>query len=222
MQINIQQGFNQIADRYDDGRKALIPCFDDFYGTIVDIAEINNNKPAIADLGAGTGLLTSMLFDKFPKAEFTLIDLSVNMLNIAKQRFAGLPQFKFIEADYATFSFREKYDMVVSSLSIHHLDDIDKWQLFQKVYNSLKPGGMFINGDLLKSESAETELFYMQKWLAKIDSSGLNDEEIQAARYRMTFDKPATVSDNLQNMRNAGFVNVDLVYKYYNFGVISG
>lgn len=39
------------------------------------------------------------------------------------------------------------FDAVISSLSIHHLDDIDKRKLFTRIYDSLPNGGLFVNYD---------------------------------------------------------------------------
>jgi hypothetical protein len=38
----------------------------------------------------------------------------------------------------------------------------------------------------------------------------------------MLFDKPATVENNLKWLEDASFFDVDIYYKYSNFGVIPG
>jgi tRNA (cmo5U34)-methyltransferase len=222
MSDEIKNGFDQIAHQYNDARKTLIPCYEQFYGIITELAHSNLPKPTIADLGAGTGLLSSLLLQKFPAASFTLIDISGNMLDIARQRFVNQNQFQYFEADYATFDFPGTYDMVVSSLSIHHLDDKEKWALYKKIFIMLKPGGLFINGDLIRGVNPETNQMYLDQWLDKIEKSSLDQAEKEAAYYRMTFDKPATVPENLYNMRKAGFVDVDIFYKCYNFAILYG
>jgi tRNA (cmo5U34)-methyltransferase len=222
MDSKIKDGFDQIANQYDEGRKALIPCYQQFYQVITELAQTHSVKPAIVDLGAGTGILSAMLLQKFPGASFTLVDISGNMLNIARQRFVDHTDFQYFEADYATFDFPEVYDMVVSSLSIHHLDDKEKWAFYKKVFMMLKPGGIFINGDLVRGVNPETNQMYLDQWIGKIEKSSLDQAEKEAAYYRMTFDKPATVPENLYNLREAGFVDVDIFYKCYNFAVLYG
>lgn len=44
------------------------------------------NAPTILDLGAGTGLYSSLILAKYSKAHITLIDLSEGMLEIAKDQ----------------------------------------------------------------------------------------------------------------------------------------
>ena len=53
--------FNEVSQTYDQQRKKLIPCFDDFYDIAVALAELENDTPTILDLGAGTGLLSSFI-----------------------------------------------------------------------------------------------------------------------------------------------------------------
>ncbi len=64
------------ARQYDAQRRMLIPCFNDFYSIAVSLAETDKQNPAILDVGAGTGLLSSMVLQKFPVARLTLIDIS--------------------------------------------------------------------------------------------------------------------------------------------------
>jgi tRNA (cmo5U34)-methyltransferase len=55
----------------------------------------------IVDLGAGTGLLTKVIYEMYPNANYTLIDISKDMLKIAKERFKGMTNFNFLEYNYA-------------------------------------------------------------------------------------------------------------------------
>ena len=143
----IASAFDEIATKYDQQRRSLIPCYDDFYKLMIVLAETNVSRPQILDIGAGTGLLTNFLMTKFPQASYTLIDISEEMLNVAKQRFQHLSNVSYVTADYKDFLEPDSYDIIVSALSIHHLTDAEKQRLYHGIYKSLKKGGVFINGD---------------------------------------------------------------------------
>lgn len=218
----IASAFDEIAANYDQQRRNLIPCYDDFYKLLVVLSETNSRQPHILDIGAGTGLLTAFLTTKFPNANYTLIDISDEMLNVARQRFQQHSNISYIAADYKNFVAPDSFDIVVSSLSIHHLTDLEKKKLFQGVFQSLKKGGVFVNGDQFLARTAETEQWYHQLWINKIEGTTLTEHEKKAAYERMKLDIPSTVNDNISWMEEAGFVNVDLFYKYLVFGIIRG
>lgn len=111
----------------------------------MSIASVDTENPDILDLGAGTGLLSAFLMEKYPEATFTLVDMSEKMLEIAKNRFrGGNLKVKYIEADYSKYDFEEKYDMVVSALSIHHLEDEDKKSFTKEAIPFLKKAGFLL------------------------------------------------------------------------------
>jgi tRNA (cmo5U34)-methyltransferase len=218
----IKEKFDQAAKTYDKSRKLLIPCFEDFYKVTVDLADSVKEKPKILDLGAGTGLLTSYLFKKHENAEFTLIDMSHEMLKAAKRRFKSHDSFKYIVADYSNYNFEDSFDIIVSSLSIHHLEDKDKEKLYRKVYNTLNGNGIFLNADQILGPTKDVEKRYQRNWMEKIKSQGISEDKLKSASERMKFDKPALLEDNLKWLTESGFADVDIYYKYYNFGVFYG
>ncbi|MFB5285396.1 hypothetical protein [Peribacillus sp. Hz7] len=71
----VKEKFNQNALQYDNQRRKLIPCFDDFYSIPISIIETSKETPRVLDIGAGTGLFSSFIKEKFPKAKITLIDI---------------------------------------------------------------------------------------------------------------------------------------------------
>ncbi len=85
----IRQAFNAFAQEYDTQREYIIPEMRQFYGTSVWAAESDEAEPEILDIGAGTGLLSAYMLEKFPRAHLTLVDIAENMLEMARQRFAG-------------------------------------------------------------------------------------------------------------------------------------
>lgn len=222
MYKDIQEKFNENSQNYDSQRKKLIPCFEDFYNISTAIAEAHSDTPKILDIGAGTGIFSEYILKKYPKASLTLIDISENMLEMAKIRFKDFSNIKYIAQDYSTYNFHKKYDIIISSLSIHHLLDEEKVDLFKKCYSILSPNGMFINSDQFLGETPYIEELNKGLWKANIEKSGLSIEEILSCYERMKLDKEATLEQHLDWFKTLGFRDVSCVYKYYHFGVIFG
>ncbi|MGM9929651.1 MAG: class I SAM-dependent methyltransferase [Bacillus sp. (in: firmicutes)] len=216
----VKSSFNEHAAQYDQLRKKLIPCFDDFYSIPVSLLPDVNEAPSVLDIGAGTGLMASFVKEKFPKAKMDLIDLAENMLEIAKQRFADDENMEYIVGDYTQYVFEKKYDIVVSSLSIHHLTDEEKRALYTNVFRILNDGGIFVNADQVLGENQTIDNLYKADWCHKIENSGLTKQEIQAAYERTKLDKMSTLSDQLQWLKDSGFSECDCMYKYFNFVVL--
>ncbi|MBL1203638.1 MAG: class I SAM-dependent methyltransferase [Nostoc sp. GBBB01] len=222
--MNIQEAFNNSAADYDQLRRILIPCFDDFYKTAVEI--IPNNRSAslkILDLGAGTGLYSGMVQSVFPNAKFTLLDLAFEMLEKAQLRFSKMGKFpRILIGNYVEVDLGDSYDLVISALSIHHLPDSDKQSLYQKVYNILNPGGMFVNADQVSGKTTDLEKLYRQHWLNSVLALGISHEDLKAAQKRMEYDCMTPLGVQLRWLEAAGFQNVDCWYKNFSFTVFGG
>jgi tRNA (cmo5U34)-methyltransferase len=215
--------FDAVASDYDRQRRQLIPCFDDFYGMALSLVESTHPSPRILDLGAGTGLFASMVLQKYPGAQLTLMDLSEKMLEGARQRFKQTDKIQYIVGDYSSFAFTESYDVVISSLSIHHLTHPAKEQLFATIYRILSEGGIFVNADQVQGNTAHTDAVYKQRWLAHVSQSGLSREAIDASvERRTTLDINAKLQDQLLWLEQAGFPEVDCMYKNLEFAVFFG
>ncbi len=99
----------------------------------------------LLDLGAGTGLLSFFLSQKAGK--ITALDNSPSMLEVFAQKEEEFHcPTEIVEADIMKFSPKERFDGIVSSMTIHHIENIPA--LFQKLYDLLLPGGFIALADL--------------------------------------------------------------------------
>ncbi|MCA9406584.1 MAG: methyltransferase domain-containing protein, partial [Candidatus Omnitrophica bacterium] len=177
------------------------------------------------DLGSGTGMVTSQLKKNFPRSNITCVDISSNMINIARQRFDGQGTIEFIEADYCGMSFEsERYDAVVSSLAMHHIRSAeDKQKLFQNIFSSLRPRGLFVNADVILGSSRLLHQAYMEKWKAFMREA-VSEQEINEKwlpRYYET-DHPFELMKELEWLKKAGFQDIDVAWKHYTVAVYVG
>jgi tRNA (cmo5U34)-methyltransferase len=216
----VAHSFNIAARVYDSARRRLIPCFDDFYSTAVELAVGTASAPRILDLGAGTGLFSQMLLDARPNTRLTLIDSADAMLAQARERFAGDQRVDFVACDYMSYEPAENFDAVVSALSIHHLADADKARLYRRAFAWLRPGGRFVNADQALGDGPLTEGHYQNAWRASVLASDLPRSEFQASCERRKLDQSALLADQLRWLKEAGFAEVDCPYRFYTFAVL--
>lgn len=144
------------------------------------------------------------------------------MIALAQAKLAHYPRVRFVVGDFTTFD--GEYDVVISSLALHHLaTDEDKKHFYHRIYARLCPGGGFYNGDVVLASSDVLQTTYMRQWRAFMRRS-ISAEEIEGkwiATYQ-TEDHPARLVDQLAWLTGIGFADVDVLWKDYNFAVYGG
>lgn len=224
MANSVQRAFDLAAEDYDRARRRLVPGFDDFYRAAIDLIRFPRQSAVkVLDLGAGTGLMTAFIAYNFPNARITMVDISNEMLERARARFElGGERFRFEVSDYGVDPIQEKYDAIVSALSIHHLSDEQKRALFGRIYGALNDGGVFVNAEQFRCSTPELHRFHHERWITRVRELGADERDLAAALERMKFDRAATLEDQLEWMRQAGFRDIDCAYKNLIFAVYCG
>jgi tRNA (cmo5U34)-methyltransferase len=217
---NTKAVFDATASTYDRNRSRLIPGCDSFYRWAIDLIPAQAKK--ILDLGAGSGLLSALIRQRFPQAQIHLIDFSGPMLDLARARLGDDPRIIYQQADYVTDPLPQNLCAVVSSLSIHHLEDADKRTVFARIYQSLAPGGVFINAEQVAGPTPALDARYKSLWLEQVRAAGATEQQIADSLYRQQEDRCASVEDQLTWLRAAGFADADCWYKENRMAVLSG
>jgi tRNA (cmo5U34)-methyltransferase len=220
--VTVGQAFNESVVSYDEWVKVALPDYEKIFAVAKELIPFApDERIDVLDLGAGTGLFSQHVLDKYPHATFALYDVAVDMLNVARERFQGFPdQFQFTVDDYRHLQDLQRFDLVISSLSIHHLPDGDKRDVFRRIYAALRGNGLFINVDQVKGPTAYFQELYWTNWLDKVRERGGTEDRIrESVQRRIAYDRDALLTDQLQWLGEAGCVNVDCVYKNYFVGV---
>jgi tRNA (cmo5U34)-methyltransferase len=216
--------FSRDAAGYDDLRRRLVPCFDDFYGSALMLIRDCQIGPDIdvLDLGAGTGLFSTMVLAHCQVGRLCLLDGSAGMLEQSRARFLGIDRVEYRLADMVDANLGGPWDLVISALAIHHLSDEQKCDLYRRIHRALKPGGLFVNAEQVAGPNSIVDERYSRIWLEQIRQLGVSEQDIEKARERMSHDKCASLGSQLQWLRDAGFSDVDCSFKAWRFAVFSG
>lgn len=218
----IHEAFNSSVSYYDSWIRKAIPGYDLLFAAARDLLPFAGDTALhVLDLGAGTGLFAKQILDQYPASHFVLWDVADKMLDVARERFSSQPdQFSYVVRDYRSLRDAGKFDLVISSLSIHHLVDREKRELFKKIYDILQVSGLFINIDLIKGPTRHLEEVYCHNWYDQMRQAGASEEEIQSGiDRRLTYDRDALLEDQLLWLREAGFTDVDCSFRTFKVGL---
>jgi tRNA (cmo5U34)-methyltransferase len=188
----------------------------------------------VLDLGGGDGVITEYLHQRYPDNVFTLLDGSADMLGKAQQRLAG-KGVVFIQQTFEAYLDASPedqiYDFVFSSNAIHHLDFLDKSRLYAKLFRELKLGGLFIDIDPVLPASERSERYQFNMWVDWIDEAlsrnGFEDDvgkhaDLPAVYRAKPENKPSSLFEQMELLRQIGFRDVDCFYKYGVFAMFGG
>ena len=123
-------------------------------------------KGRLLDVGCGAGHTTLFLARRYPELELVGVDLSEEMLQLAREEGGGLANLSFQQGDAQQLPFRDNsFDLVMSLASIKH------WPQQQRgvaeLYRVLRPGGhcFLMEVDRLCSRRSAQNFIRHWRWL---------------------------------------------------------
>lgn len=135
---NSRAAFNKQAAVYDSSHFSRFPR--ECYPIVVEEVSKHTFR-RVLDLGCGTGVLLQRVIGKFPDCTAEGLDLSEEMLNVARERLgtsAGLTT-----GDAENMPYRDgEFDLVMCTESFHHFPQPEK--ALQEIYRVLRFGGCFV------------------------------------------------------------------------------
>ena len=221
----IKEHFETEAKDFDEIIIKLIPYYNQMIGALIDAIPFDKDSNIrILDLGCGTGTISQLLSSRFSNSKIVCLDIASNMIEIAKYKLSSHDNSEFVVGDFKRINDLGNFDVVVSSLALHHLEtDFDKKGFYTDIYNQLDNDGVFFNADVILASTDLMQTRNMNRWKEYMNKS-VSMTEIEN-KWIPTYeeeDRPAKLVDQLKWLENIGFKSVDVIWKYYNFGVYGG
>jgi SAM-dependent methyltransferase len=165
----------------------------------------------VLDLGTGDGNTLALVLEARPRAKGVGLDFQDEMLNRARERFAGDARVTIArhDLDDTLPEHFGEFDLVVSSFAIHHLVHPRQRALYGEVFARLRPGGRFVNVEHVASRSDELHI----EFLAAIGRTPATDDPSN---------KLAPVSSHLEWLDDQGFRDAECFWKWRELAVVSG
>lgn len=141
MMINKEQvcrHFGKMAKSYDD--YAIVQK--KMAHMLQQLAKQAGNFNRILEIGCGTGYFTRILANMYPQAHIMATDISLTMLDAAKNNLSDLSHITFELADGENLALPKNFDLIISNAAFQWFHDYHK--AFCQFYNTLVPGGVLL------------------------------------------------------------------------------
>ena len=197
--------FDTRATGYDEHMRHSVTDFERYYDAVAAPIIPSGEAVDVLDLGCGTGLEIRGILGKVPNARFKCIDMSAKMLEVLVRRYGAYrDQIEVSCGSYLETDFgRCSYDYVVSVMTMHHFEYNVKRDLYRRIRQSLKPGGLYIEGDYVVTPDKERRLLCKHK--------GLLPDQSDRKLYHI--DIPFSLQTQRELFREAGFGDFELIWR---------
>ncbi len=173
-------------------------------------AHVPRDVRRVLDLGTGDGRLLARLLVDRPAMRGVGLDFSELMLGAARERFAGDERVELVAHDLAEpLPALGRFDAVVSSFAIHHLEHERKRALYGEVFELLEPGGVFANFEHVASPTHRLHLAFFEAIDEPIENEDPSDRLLD-------------VETQLGWLRELGFDDVDCYWKWLEMALLIG
>jgi tRNA (cmo5U34)-methyltransferase len=225
------QNYLEHADHFIPDRQYLFHIMRSFYRAFVARAA-RSGPVRICDVGCGDGVLTEQLLRENPALDATLVDGSGKMLEDARARLKGRGACRFVERSFAAVTTQADdlgpFDLIVSSFAIHHLSRTERQQLFTTLHGRLANGGWFLNIEATTPEHAMFTEWYYELWREWIRERsqrlrlGAKYDDVPKQAQENPDNQYSPAAEQLEDLRSAGFRDVECHYKNGVFAIYTG
>jgi len=172
--------------------------------------QVPRDARRILDIGTGDGRLLALLHTDRHEILGVGLDYSDLMLEAAGTRFAGDDRIELVKHDLAEpLPALGSFDVVVSSMAIHHLEHERKRSLYGEIFELLEPGGVFANFEHVASATQRLHLMFF---------AAINEP----LEHEDPSDRLLAVETQLGYLREHGFDDVDCYWKWLEMALLVG
>lgn len=220
---SVEQFYNVVSKDYNKFVHRAVPRYPEMLWVIFQYVPKDLKPKRILELGCGTGNLSELIVKTYPKAEKILVDISEEVISQCKSRLENNDRIEYCQADINELDFpAESFDLIVSSITIHHLKHHEKELLFRKVFSWLTNEGVFTYGDQFAGETKEIYDNHINLWHQFVLSSGCTEDEWELwMKHQDEHDYHATVTDQVAWLKKANFSSIDVTWRYLLWTVIT-
>lgn len=221
----------QVASVFDDMLERSVPHYKEVVGLIVDFCKMNicdnasvqsSQKALIYDLGSSTGTTLLALWQAMSGyAEFIGIDNSRAMIDRANLKAKAYgAEITFIHKDILAYEFLP-CSCVIASYILQFIRPMQRQALLQNIYNALNVGGVFFLSEKMTSHHRILDRQMIERYLRYKMQQGYTQGEISKKREALeNVLVPFSLEENINLLKNVGFVGVEVLFKWVNFGTI--
>ncbi|HEY9560363.1 MAG TPA: methyltransferase domain-containing protein [Anseongella sp.] len=192
------------------------------------IVALHPELQTVLDVGCGAGNYTLKLLSKRAPLDCTLVDLSLPMLQRAKERIEKVNSgsVNTVHGDIRLAELKvNHYDAIMAAAVLHHLRDDEDWEhVFTRLYRLLKPGGSLWISDLTVQQTpAIQRLIYEKRFGDYLVRLGDEAYKRKVFAYIEEEDSPRSVNYQMKLLERTGFRTVELLHKnlcFASFGAI--
>lgn len=214
-----------MAESYDSLIHRAVPRYEEMLARL--LTYLPRDASRVLELGCGTGNLSLRLVELLPRAALTLVDGSEEMIAVVRSRFDELLSPPNREITFVGLRFEEldfppqSFDLVVSSISLHHVED--KAGLYRRIRSFLRLGGRFCFADQIRGEPESNHRLNWENWLEFCRERGnCTPDEIESLLQHATaHDHYTTLTDHSALLAKAGFSEIDCVWRNWMWGVVT-
>jgi ubiquinone/menaquinone biosynthesis C-methylase UbiE len=217
--------FGAMSASYDSLIRRSVPRYDEMLDRLV--AYLPAGPVRVLELGCGTGNLSLLISAKFPPATLSLVDGSAEMVSLTRSRLERVRDVagrgdQFIASKFEDLSLPEgSFDLVVSSISLHHVED--KGKLYRGIRSVLRPGGRFCFADQIRGEPESNHELNWKGWLDFCAEPGhCAPEEIRSLLdHAAAHDHYTKLTEHVALLTRMRFSEIDCVWRNLMWGIVT-
>lgn len=218
-----------VAECFENMLERSIPQYDTMRDSVAMLAynmiynDIKKDTFSVLDLGCSDGLMIQKMREVFGnKGHYTGIDISEPMLNKAKYRFLDdiiSNNVSIRNCDLRNDFPSGYFDIITAILSIQFTPIEYRQHIIQNVYNHLSgKNSCFIMVEKVLGNSDRLNKLFVENYYGMKIKNGYSQEQID--RKRLSLEGvlvPVTNDWNIELLRQAGFREVDVFWRWMNF-----
>lgn len=219
----------EVATVFDDMVSRSVPYYDEMQRMTVElVSDFARDGTNIVDIGCSTGTTLALIDEKIGATQSTLIgiDNSQEMLAKARTKLETLGvkhPYELQCADIQRDLNFENASVVTMLLTLQFVRPLYRETIVQRICDGINPGGCLLMIEKITSEETTLNRLFIDHYYAFKRRNGYTDMEI--AQKREALENvliPYRVEENTELLKQAGFRQVEMFFRWYNFcGIVA-